>query len=182
MSELNIKKIDQLIQSVKYEDLSVQERQLMTENGIEKEVYIRLHSMHVALIHEQDLSISTNQKKELVRAFKRVHSKNIFGYLTREIPAYWQIGFSFIAFLIGYLLMPEKIVEREKLVQLPPKVIVDTLLVQSPPDTIIIEKYRLKEVPVYITKYIESESQETNLTGSNIASQQKLKQLLVAGD
>ena len=182
MKSINIEAIDAMIRVKKYEELSESQLELLHQNGLDEHAYADFREIVLGAQAVRQVDVSTNQKRQLVKAFKEVNRKNTFGLLERKVSISWQLLTVFMAFLIGYYLMPDKLVEKERLVELPPTIVVDTLLVQLPADTVYIEKFRIKEVPVYITKVEEKLAPEVIITGTTLANQHKLKELLIEGE
>ena len=180
MEQNRTERLDDLLRSTNYEQLGEQDRAWIDEELGEK-AYKDLRLLIAGVSEEKVRSVSAETKFALMNEF-RIRNRSVFAkVLSVKIPGYVAV---ILLLLIGslYFVIPPKervLVER---MEIPAQPVIDTVFMTSEPDTVFIETE--KEVPVYITKYVEQvtdpdEAQDNQqVREKSLADQVELRSLL----
>lgn len=178
-------KIDVLLKTKSYTELSEQEQLWVNENLGGETAYQNLASAIQRASQEQKMSVKSSTKKALMQQMKASKEPFWSKIIHYKVPAYASALMLVLAVGLTFFLTSQKEVIVEKRIALSAKTIVDTVKIAQPNDTIFVEK--IKEVPVYITeqKTISNPTQtpaKNNLSEKSLADQKELKNLLVRSE
>lgn len=182
MENKEFDKLDALLRQKEYADLSLEEKLFVEEQIGGECAYLDLFTLINQAKATNTRPISLSTKRSLTNRFKQKNRPDTTSWINLKLPVYANLPVAALLVVVIWVLLPAKEVEIDKIVtvQLPPKV--DTLLVKLPSDTIYIEKKVRVEVPVYITKIEKKKSvEQSKISGSTLAEQQGLRELLVSG-
>ena len=181
MNNDQLLKIDHLIQTKHYEELSQEDKLLIEEHLGGKKSFEQYRILFKETYATQERPVSRSVANNLSTRFKQKNRPVWYSLFNYRIPAYASI--MLIALIMTaswwWTTSHPNMIEVTKEVYLPGKT--DTLLVQLPPDTIVIEKVIQKTIPVYITSNVPSEKTQESTEGSSLAEQQDLTEFLVSG-
>lgn len=179
METNDFEKLDQLIKTKSFDQLSEQEKQWVLKLLPDIQVYTKVRHMITEVHTDATPKLARSTKIDLMHQFKTKHSSTSFGWLYYKLPAHASFLCAIGLALLFWLLTPTKeiVVEKPVTVHLPGRV--DTLIVRSAPDTIYVHKVKRVEVPVYITQH-EKMISEPNIQGSSMAEQSELDDFLVS--
>ncbi|MEP3387702.1 MAG: hypothetical protein ABJO02_05920 [Reichenbachiella sp.] len=178
METTDLERLDHLIRSKAYDQLSESEEKWILEHLPNEIAYTKIRHIVLELSSEPVPKLARSSKADLMRQFKTKHASPTYNWLNYRIPAHLSFLVAIgLAFLIWWISPSrEIIIEKPVTVQLPGRI--DTLFIHSKPDTVFIDKVRRIEVPIYITKKEEA-SPEKDIKGSSMAEQHELDDFLV---
>lgn len=182
MKNKEFDQLDALLRQKDFRDLSAEEKLFVEEQIGGERAYKDISILINTAKEAKSIAVSSSIKRNLTNKFKQRNKSATVSWFNFKLPVYANLPIAALLALFIWLVLPTKEIEVDKIVtvQLPPKV--DTLLIQSPSDTIFIEKKVRIEVPVYITKIEETQSEkQPKISGSTLADQQGLADLLVSG-
>lgn len=178
----DINKIDNLLKTKSYDQLNEEDLKLVKEEFASRESYEAYRQM-VVLATENDYAPGRDVKRKLDESLRLVNPVWWQLILQAKVPAYAAVPAMVLLLVMGYILKsPEQIIiEKPQIVEAEP--IIDTVFVENTvTDTLIIEKVRRVEVPVYISLNQKSgkEEMEEGLEGTSIKEQKVLFDLLTS--
>ncbi len=174
------KKLDNLLRTKAYADLTQEERSWIDES-LGKENFEELSSMVASLSHEKTRTVNPIVKADLLKEMKRKNRGAFAGLLSYKTPLYVNVLTMLMLVFLVWVLLPSKevIVEKPVTVKVP---VIDTITVQLPSDTVFIERKVRVEVPVYLTRTEQpKETLEKEIKGKSLTEDEALRELLVSG-
>ena len=174
-------KIDHLIHTKQYEELSQEDKLLVDEHLGGKKSFEHYQLLFRESHATQERPVSRSVANNLSTRFKQKNRPVWYSLFNYRIPAY--VSMMLITLMMTaswwWTTRHPNMIEVTKEVYLPGKT--DTLLVELPPDTIVIEKVIQQTIPVYITSNVPVEKTQETTEGSSLAEQQDLTEFLVSG-
>jgi hypothetical protein len=169
-------KLDTLLKSLTYEQLSASEKAYVEEQIGGEKAYRDMQKWMIDLRHSPEAPVSSRVKTDLMKRYKAKHQSWVVKVVQFQTPAYLNVAASLVLLLLFWLVMPNKQVEISKTVTVYQT---DTVTVQTPADTVYIRETVSVKVPVYVaTNSTPAETQPTEIQGSSLKDQKALYDLI----
>lgn len=172
-------KIESLLKSKAYDELTSSERSLVDEE-LTEETYEEIR-LSMNLLKGEQLKVGKDVKKELMKEFRQKEPGIIYSLTQFKLPAYTHVfSLALIIYLIFFIPKPTPVVQ-DRIVEV---MVRDTVeITQVKVDTFLIEKVIKVPTPVYVTQELEAnEPQKVNQVSNRTLSDQKeVMDLVVRG-
>ena len=175
MSTEGFDKLDTLLKSLTYEQLSASEKAYVEEQIGGERAYRDMQQWMTDLRHSPEAPVSPSVKTDLMKRYKDKHHSWVVKVVQFQTPAYLNVAASLVLLLLFWLVMPTKQVEISKPVTV---LQVDTVTVHAPADTVYIRETVRVKVPVYVATTAPAPSQPVEIQGSSVKEQKALFDLI----
>lgn len=180
-------RIDALLRTKFFSELSDDEKKLILENFESKESYDEFRKVIVEMNASASKVPEPGIKKDLMQRMKSKNKSSLISVFEFKTPLYANLTALSLVIVLFLVFRPieEVIVQKTKTVEVAS--IPDTVYLEMEPDTVIQEKLIKVEVPVYLTTSETVEEKEAfpieddiEMNGSNLADHQVLRGLIAS--
>jgi hypothetical protein len=176
-------KLDQLLLTKRYEELTREERFWMDEQLDGELTYSRLHLILCSSASETTLLVDASIKKSLIKKMKLKNRSQWARVVNYNVPAYAVAILLLLVATLVLLVTPKQDKVVEKIVTVTPRQPPATTVTKFVTDTIFVD--HIIKVPVYVpsqTKDKTSVDKSIALPGKSLADQIELRNLLVQSE
>ncbi|TRX59028.1 hypothetical protein FNH22_10890 [Fulvivirga sp. M361] len=183
MENKHSEKLDHLLTTKRYDELTAEEREWVEAELGGEEVFHPLSHIVKTAAREEKMAVSAHVRQSLVTRMKSKHKPLWVRVLNYKMPAYIGVLLLIMGIFVVFFAVPERQVIVQKTVTIAAEPVVDTVFIVQRADTVFLE--RIVEVPVYLSVHQENKKPQekpVELSGQSLADHEEWTDLLVRMD